>query len=183
MSDYRTAPAYSNERKSICMIHARESVSKGVGGERAGRSREGSRGIQREREREREAKESHATRRRTGGRGVAVHSPATHFSSLVLEGGRASIGCSTTWSSSTRTRDTRTRTRVILCVNVRSLALARARAHPLPRDGEGYVPRCYPLGHSISRVRGTLAAVNRYRVNSASPRVLSTGVDAPLLVN
>jgi len=162
------------------MIHARESVSKGVGGERAGRSREGSRGIQREREREREAKESHATRRRrTGGRGVAVHSPATHFSSLVLEGGRASIGCSTTWSSSTRTRDTRTRTRVILCVNVRSLA----RAHPLPRDGEGYVPQCYPLGHSISRVRGTLAAVNRYRVNSASPRVLSTGVDAPLLVN
>lgn len=35
-SDYRTALACSNERKSICMIHARESVPKRVGGGRAG---------------------------------------------------------------------------------------------------------------------------------------------------
>lgn len=32
VSDYRTALACSNERKSICMIHARESVPKGVDG-------------------------------------------------------------------------------------------------------------------------------------------------------
>lgn len=169
----------TKENRYAWFTHAR-ACRRGLEGSERDALARGAEGYK-EKEREREAKESHATRRRTGGRGVAIHSPATHFSSLVLEGGRASIGCSTTWSSSTRTRDTRTRTRVILCVNVRSLALARA--HPLPRDGEGYVPRCYPLGHSISRVRGTLAAVNRYRFNSASPRVLSTGVDAPLLVN
>jgi len=40
----KQALACSNERKSICMIHARESVPKGVGGGRAGRSCEGKEG-------------------------------------------------------------------------------------------------------------------------------------------
>lgn len=51
-------------------------------------------------------------------------------------GGRAS-GCTTV------VRIPRPDTRVILYTSARA------------RDGEGYTPRCYPLGHSISRVRGS----------------------------
>lgn len=118
----------------------------------------------------------------TGGAGVrgerATLSVAAHFSSLdrlvfsKRNGGRAS-GCTTV------VRTPLPNTRVILYIS--------GRARVPARDGEGYIPRCYPLGHSISRVRGTLVitlALRRIASRRVSlPRVFSIGGDAPLPVN
>lgn len=154
------------------MIHARESVPKRVGGGRAGRScYRGAEGW-REREGEREAeRKSHDGGRERRGRvrGTAL-SVATHVlfprppRVLVKRNGGRASGCTTV------VHTPRPDTRVILYIS--------ARARVPARDGEGYTPRCYPLGHSISRVRGTLVVTlescrvaSRHRV---SPRLAAT---------
>ena len=134
------------------------------------------------REGPKESRRERMTGERSGGGHGPRSSSQRHFSLFPRPPrvSRNEMGDVPLWVYDSSTHTVSRHTPIILYTSVRARVPAR--------DGEGYTPRCYPLGHSISRVRDTrvvtLNVVPRCVASRrvAAPRRVPRS-DAPLPVN